>query len=111
LPSEVHDPLSAFYWFRLQELRGSEPVRTQVNSREKNFELDIHILGLKTKELKGKRVIETLVVEPRTRYKDVLAERGQAWVYFSVDSRRVPVWVTIKSRFGPVNGVLKTDQH
>ncbi len=111
LPAEVHDPLSAFYWFRLQEIKSKDSLRTVVNSREKNVDLEIQILGQQTKELKGKRVIETVLVEPKTRYKDVLADRGRAWVYFGVDSRRVPVWITIKSPFGTVNGVLKTDQH
>jgi len=105
----AHDILSVFYWFRLQPgVEVGKSLRSAVNSEEKNWDLEFKVLKRETKELRGGVVIETLQVEPKTRYKGILYDRGRAWVYFSVDKARQPVWITIKTPFGPVAGVLNT---
>jgi hypothetical protein len=103
----VHDLLSVFYWFRLQPVEVGESLHAVVNSRQKDWNVELAVLSQQTKELKGGRVIQTIKAEPKTRLKGVLDKRGRAWVYFTTDSRRLPVWIQIKTPFGPVNGVLK----
>ncbi len=109
IPGLVHDAVSAFYWFRLQNVGVGKSLRTVVNSREKNWDLEIQVLSSHRKELRGRGVFPTILVEPKTLYRDVLYDRGRAWVYFTTDKQRVPLWVTIKTPFGPVHGVLKTE--
>ncbi|HXV18517.1 MAG TPA: DUF3108 domain-containing protein [Candidatus Omnitrophota bacterium] len=108
LEGPVHDPVSAFYWFRLQPIRVGQTVRTSVNSRDKDWDVEIKVLERKTKELRGGRLIDTILVEPKTKYREIFYDRGRVWVYFSADERRVPVWVTFRTPFGPVNGVLRS---
>ncbi len=107
IPSEVQDAVSAFFWFRLQDAQVGKSLKTIVNSREQNWDLEIKVLGSEAKELRGGEIIDTVLVEPKTRYKEILYQRGRAWVYFSADSKRLPVWINIQTPFGPVNGVLK----
>jgi hypothetical protein len=108
LEGSVHDPVSAFYWFRLQPIKIGQTVRTSVNSRDKDWDVEIKVLERKFKELRGGRSIETILVEPKTKYREIFYDRGRVWVYFSADERRVPVWVTFRTPFGPVNGVLRS---
>ncbi len=103
----VHDFLSAFYWFRLQPAKPGDALKTIVNDDEKNWNLEFRVLRREKKELRGGRVYETLVVEPRTKLKGVLYKRGRAWVYFTADEKRIPVLIRIQTPFGPVVGVLK----
>ena len=108
IPVGIHDFISAFFWFRLQPLEVGKSFHTLVNSEAENWDLEIRVLEFVTKELKGERVIPTVRVEPRTRLKGMLYDRGRAWVYFSVDSQRLPVWIALQTPFGPVVGVLRT---
>ncbi len=109
LSSEVQDAVSAFYWFRLQKIQVGKSVKTVINNRDKDWDLEIKILSAQPKELRHGETINTILVEPVTRYKDILERRGRAWVHFSADKRRLPVWITISTPFGPVNGVLKKE--
>ena len=104
--SRTHDLVSAFYWFRLQPVAPGQNIKTVVSSRSKEREVEFRVLQSMNKELKGSRVVPVLEVEPKTELKEVLYKRGRVWIYFSMDSRRTPVWVTIQTHFGRVVGVL-----
>ena len=104
---EVQDAVSAFYWFRLQDVEVGRSARTAVHNRGKDWDLEVKVLSRQNKELRGRGAIDTILVEPVTRYKDILYKRGRAWVYFSADESRSPVWIKIATPFGAVNGVLR----
>lgn len=107
VPAKVHDFLSAFFWFRLQPIQVGQKLRTVVNSEEKNWDLELDVLGVETKYFRRNGSVGTVVVEPKTRLQGILYKRGQATVYFSCDRRRVPVWITLKTPYGPIVGVLR----
>ncbi len=102
-----HDILSCFYWFRTQPVEVGTSIKTWASDEEEDWEVEIRVLRRETKELRGKRVVDTLLVEPQSKVKGMLYSRGRVWVYFSADSRRVPVWVLFKTPFGPVSGILQ----
>lgn len=107
LPHKVRDLLATFYWFRLQSLEPGRSLRTQINSEEKNWDAEFKILRRERKEWRGGGgAWEVLVVEPITRLKGVLYDRGRAWVSFTIDCARIPIWITLKTPYGSVNGVL-----
>ena len=109
LHGDVQDILSSFFWFRLQPVSVGEKLHTVVNSEEKNWDMEIEVLGQETREIRGRGTIHTILVEPKTRFKGILYDRGRAWVYFSSDSRRLPVWITLKTPYGPVVGILQKE--
>lgn len=110
IPWPVHDLVSAFYWFRLQPARAGDKLKTQVSSEEKTYSLELDVLKAENKEFRGRGVLGTLLVEPKTRLQGVLYSRGKALVHFTSDSRRIPVLITLKTPFGPVVGVLRKDK-
>jgi len=67
----------------------------------------VKVLSRQDKELRGRGALDTILVEPVTRTKDILYKRGRAWVYFSADESRSPVWIKIATPFGAVNGILR----
>ncbi len=107
IAAPVQDFLSAFYWFRLQPITAGQSVHTLVNDEKDNWDLEIRYLGRGTRAFRKKGEVETFVVEPRTHLKGMLYDRGRAWVYFSVDSKRIPVWFRVSTPFGPVVAVLQ----
>ena len=107
IPPGAHDFISAFFWFRLQPLKVGQNLHTLVNSEAENWDLEIRPTKTAIKEFRGGQVMNTVLVEPRTKLKGILYDRGQAWVYFTIDSRRLPVWIALQTPFGPVTGVLR----
>lgn len=106
IPGDVHDIISAFYWFRRQDAPPGRAVKTVVNSEEKNWDLEVLPLRLEAKAIRGMGSVDTLCVEPKTRLKGILYDRGRVWVYFTADSARRPVWFQFKTPYGAVNGVI-----
>ncbi len=107
ISGQVHDILSAFYWFRRQDIRPGQSVKTTVSSEEKDWELRVEALRIERKELRGGEVTDTLVVEPKTQLKGMLYQRGRAWVWFGPDGRRTPLLIRFATPFGPVTGALR----
>ena len=107
IPPGVHDFISAFFWFRLQPLAVGKSLHTVVNSEAENWDLEIMPLKIVTKQFRGGEVMDTMLIEPRTKLKGMLYGRGKALVYFTIDSRRAPVWITLQTPFGPVTGILR----
>ncbi len=107
IPPKVHDLISAFFWFRLQPWEVGKSLHTVVNSEEQNWDLEVDVLKQETKNLRGGRVIETVLVEPKTRLKGVFYDRGRAWVNFTIDSKRAPIWIKLQTPFGPMIGALR----
>lgn len=109
IPVPVHDIISAFYWFRLQAVEPGKSVHAVANSEEKNQDIEIQVLRREQKELRGRGVIDALLVEPKTTIQGVLYSRGRAWVYFTADARRVPFSILLKTPYGPVIGILRRE--
>ncbi len=104
----VHDVISAFFWVRRQILEPGKSVHTVVSSEEKDHDLEIQVLKREQKEFRGKGSVDTILVEPKTSLKGVLYSRGRVWIYLSADENRIPLWIMLKTPFGPINGVLKS---
>lgn len=105
----VHDVISAFFWVRRQTLVPGRSVKITVNNGEKDYALEVEVLRREAKELRGQGVIDTLLIEPKTRLRGVLDKRGRVWIHLKNNSARVPAMITFKTPFGPVVGVLKDD--
>ena len=103
----VHDIISAFYWARRQPLATGKSVKTIVNSDEKDWELEIETIRRETKEVRGWKAFDTILIEPKTRLKGVLEKRGRVWIYLKNDPTRIPILIQFKTPFGPIVGVLK----
>lgn len=106
-PTDVHDPISALYWFRLQPIEPGKSLHLTANDEEKNWDLEIRMLGLEDKELRGGKTLHTVLVEPKTRLRGMLVERGRLWVWFTTDQKRLPVCIRMQTPYGPVTAVIK----
>ena len=107
IEGHTHDILSAFYWFRLQEVSVGDTVITGVNSDEKNWLLNVNVLRTERLEIRNLGTFDAFVIEPLAHFKGVLVDRGKAWIYISADSRRIPLMIRLKTPFGPVVGILR----
>ena len=103
----VHDPISAFFWVRRQILEPGKALRSTVNNGEKDYSLEVDVLRREATEFRGMGVMDTILIEPKSRLKGLLEKRGRVWIYLKNDPSRTPVRITFKTPFGPITGVLR----
>lgn len=104
------DILSVFFWFRQQPIRAGDVIEVKVNDEDKNWDLKLKILRTQTKKVRGRRPVDTVVVEPLTRLKGVFEKRGSVLVHFTADKRRLPYWVTFKTPYGHILGIFNEEK-
>jgi len=105
----VHDVISAFFWTRRQTLIPGKSLRNTVNNGEKDYALEVDVLRREQKEMRGQGVVDTILIEPKTRLQGVLDKRGRVWIHLKNHPTRVPIIITLKTPFGSVVGVLKQE--
>ncbi len=103
----VLDILSAFYWFRSQEIEVNKSLHALVNSEEKNWDVEFQVLSRQSKSLHAKQRFDTVLMVPKTSLKGILYERGEASIYFTTDEKRTPLVIVLKTPFGSVKGILR----
>ncbi len=109
IPADAHDLISAFFWFRRQNVQAGDQFHLLVASDEKLWDVELNVHETQIREIRKHGEFAVIRVEPKTKLKGILASRGRADVYFSADAKRQPIWITLKTPFGPVQGVMKSD--
>jgi hypothetical protein len=107
IPANVHDLVSAFYYFRTLDVKPNSKVILDVNADERNWKVNMFVKEAQELEILRHGVHKVVCVEPKAPFKGVISKRGKVWIYFSVDEERVPVFIKIRIPFGFVVGVLE----
>jgi hypothetical protein len=111
IPGKVQDTASSIYAFRL--LRDIEIGNTnimKVHCGEKTIGLEIRILRTEHVELGG-RVIPCFVVQPIQKFEGQFMKRARKfYIYFTADSKRIPVKIRVHTSHGPVVAILNQQQ-
>jgi len=107
IPQGIHDPLSAFYAFRQTPVVSGETFHMDVNSDEKNWSVQFVVGETRRLELNRVGTFDCFEVEPITRLKGLLVERGRLWVWFTADARRIPVLFKVETPWGVVTGTIR----
>ena len=106
VPADVQDALSSFYHLRRQSLEVGKSVFINVNTDEKNYQVEVKVLK---KEKLGRKGLKTIVVKPilrQVRLGGILKEKGDIYIWLTDDERRIPVLIKAKVVIGTLNMVL-----
>lgn len=107
IPPKAQDIASFFYYFRTLDVKPDSRLSFDVNADEKNWKVQMNIVGVQQLEILRKGSHKVFCVEPKAPFKGLISKRGRVWVYFTVDKDRVPVFIKIRVPFGFVVGVLE----
>ena len=94
IPPDVQDQLSCGFWFRLQRLEPHTQIYIPVNADEKNWDMEIKILG--RTHLPGFGTSEAMEVEPEIRYQGLFVKRGKIRGWIGLDERQIPLKMKVK---------------
>jgi hypothetical protein len=106
IPPDVQDSLSCLYYFRsLPPIKVGETVTIDVHESNKNWRLAI--VGQKRERIEteaGKFM--TIRTKAKVEFEGVFLEKGDVYVWFSDDERRLPVRMDSKIKIGRISAKL-----
>jgi hypothetical protein len=99
VPAQVHDILSACYYFMLLPLNVGERIQYAVSNNEMNYQLYGLIESKTCVTLPGIGKKDAILIRPYATLHGQKVDKGRVTSYFSCDKRRIPLFAIIK---GPV---------
>ncbi len=106
IPARVQDSLSSLYYVRTREdLATGKSIFVDVHDSGKNWSVEVQILGKeKTKTPAGE--FNTIKVRTYPKYEGVFQNKGEIFIWFTDDARRVPVLMKSTIAIGSIVAAL-----
>jgi len=109
IPPNVQDALSTLYHFRTLPLEIGSSLFIDVNADEKNWKLEVKVLKAGLMKLFGREERPAVLIEPLAKFHGVFIRKGRMQIWFSLDEKRVPLYMKARIPFGIVEVVLKKE--
>jgi hypothetical protein len=102
---EVHDPVTAVYYFRTRDAGNPDRSRN-VYAGRKMWQIASRSIGTETIPDEFGRPVETTVIKPVIRRDGKLENKGDIKMWLTNDDRKVPLRIYADIKFGTVVGQL-----
>jgi hypothetical protein len=105
-PRGILDPLSSLYYVRTrQDFIVEKPIKVDVNEDGKNWTVEVQTLGReKLKTSLGK--FDTIKVKTYPKYEGVFQHKGEIYIWFTDDERKIPVLMKSEITIGSIVATL-----
>lgn len=108
IKENVQDPVSSMCYFMTLPVKLGDEINITVNLNEKNYELYAKIESLDLVKVKNLDSLPAFRVRPYTFLKGKEVRKGSAWMYFSADNNRYPLYGVVRIPFGRVTATLRS---
>ena len=108
IEENVQDPVSAICYFMTMPVRPGEMVGITVNLNEKNYKLYGKVGKVEVVRLPGMGSRAAFEIRPYAKLEGKMVKKGRAWMYFSADENRYPVYGVVLIPFGKVTATLRS---
>jgi hypothetical protein len=106
IPPDVQDSLSCLYYFRsVPQFDVGDTVTIDVHESTKNWRLAIVGLNRERVETEAGE-FSTIRTRAKVEFEGVFLERGEVYVWFTDDERRLPVRMDSKIKIGEISAKL-----
>jgi hypothetical protein len=105
VPARVQDVLTSLYYARTLELAVGASVFIDNHADEKNYPLEVRVLGTETVEVPAGSY-ECFILEPILKASGIFQHEGRLTVWMSTDPTRIPVMMKSKVIIGSIDAVL-----
>ena len=108
IPPKVQDSLSSLYFFRTTPpVEVGESTFIDVHESEKNWQLEIRVLAREEVTTPvGK--FHTIKVKAVVHYEGLFMKKGDVFIWFTDDHKRIPVMMKARIKFGAITAVLSS---
>lgn len=106
IEENVQDPVSASCYFMTLPVKPGDKVDITINLNEKNYKMYGKIEDVGIVKLHRLGSFPAFRVRPYAELKGERVEKGKAWMYFSADKDRYPLYGVVLIPFGRVTATL-----
>ncbi len=108
IPPQVQDSLSSLYFFRVKNaVEVGRSVFIEVHESEKNWLLEIRGVA-RERVTTPVGTFDTIKVQAMVRYEGLFMDRGDVFIWFTEDEKRIPVMMQSKIKIGSITAVLSS---
>jgi hypothetical protein len=100
------DSLSALYYVRTQKLEDGSTIHFPMTTNGNQWETTLTVMGREECNTKM-GYMKSIKTKIETRFKGVLQQQGDAFIWFSDDAHRYPIRFEAKVKIGWVAGIAK----
>jgi Protein of unknown function (DUF3108) len=106
IPPRVQDALSSLYYVRtLRDLSIGKKIIVEVHDSGKNWSVEVHVLK-KEKIFTPAGEFDTIEVKTYPKYEGVFMNKGEIYIWFTDDTRRIPVLMKSMISIGSIVATL-----
>jgi hypothetical protein len=106
IPPRAQDALSSLYYVRtLPDITVGKTIIVEVHDSGKNWAVEVHVLG-KEKISTPAGEFDTIKVKTYPRYEGVFMNKGEIYIWFTDDSRKIPVLMKSEISIGSIVATL-----
>ena len=102
----VQDPVSVICYFMTLPIHFGEKVSLTVNLNEKNYKIYGSATDMGIVRIKNMGEFPSFRVRPYIELKNKEVKKGRAWMHFSADENRYPLYGVVRIPFGKVTATL-----
>jgi len=107
IPPDVQDALSLIFWLRRQPMGLGKRFKVDVNADEKNWEVDVEIIGKGLFETETMGETKAYTMKPSASHEGKMLNKGDLLAWITVDRRRIPIAFEVETPiFGSATAVL-----
>lgn len=108
VPPQVQDSLSSLYFFRVKNtIDVGRSVFIDVHESEKNWLLEIRGVA-RERVTTPVGTFNTIKVQAKVQYEGLFMDKGDVFIWFSEDEKRIPVMMQSKIKIGTITAVLSS---
>lgn len=107
IPPNVQDVLSMVFWLRRQPMGMGKQLKVDVNADEKNWKVEVEIIGKGLFETKPMGKVKAYTMKPSATHEGKPLKKGDLLAWVTVDRRRLPIAFEVETPiFGSAAAVL-----
>jgi hypothetical protein len=108
IPPQVQDSLSSLYFFRVKNtIEVGRSVFIDVHESEKNWLLEIRGIA-RERVTTPVGTFDTIKVQAMVQYEGLFMDKGDVFIWFTEDEKRIPVMMKSKIKIGSITAVLSS---
>jgi hypothetical protein len=107
LPAGTHDLLTSLYYFRLRDISENKDYSLNVFYGQTGWNTDLKISEPYLKDFYKNKSFKIFKVSPRSDLINLILGRRELAIYFTTDSKRIPILVTFNTAIGQFRAVVE----
>ena len=107
IPPRTQDLLSSFYYFRLQDIKAGESLPMNIYYDQRNFPVKMLVGESFRSEIRKVGIFWVFEANPGSGINEYIMGGRKFKVYFTADSRRIPVEFKLSTALGSLHAIIE----